>query len=109
MPPSDRFWEGGEGMFDVPFHFAAESTPFVVVDTTIDGRRVPALLDTGDAAPYVVVIGPRARWKTKATLTGATLTSRAVIGSTPVVFRSVTVRRVSLGGIPVGRPAVGGA
>lgn len=97
-------------MFDVPFHFAAPSAPYVVVDATIGARRhVPTLIDTGDAAPYTVVFTPRLLAATKARLTGAQLTSRAAIGSTPMVFRSTAIASFAVGPLRVDHPTAAAA
>jgi Aspartyl protease len=97
-------------VFEVPFHFAAPGAPYVVVDARIGARRhVPTLIDTGDATPYAVVFTPRLLAPTKARLTGAQLTSRAAIGSTPMVFRSTAITNFTVGPLRIDHPTAAAA
>jgi hypothetical protein len=97
-------------LFEVPFHFAAPGAPYVVVDASIGARRhVPTLIDTGDAAPYAVVFTPRLLAGTQARLTGATLTSRAVIGPTPMTFRAAMLTSFAVGPLRLEHPATAAA
>ena len=90
--------------FSVPFH--AGSDGLVLLDAELDGiRAVRTLLDTGDAAPYAVLIGPALSARAGLQPTGGHRTSRAEIGSVPAAFRSVAVGSFRLGAIRLERPS----
>jgi hypothetical protein len=89
--------------FSVPFH--AGNDRLVLLDADVDGvHSVRTLLDTGDAAPYAILIGPALSARVGARPTGARRTSRAEIGSVPVTFRSVVLRSFGLGAMRLERP-----
>ena len=90
--------------FSVPFHAGRDR--FVLIDATVNGLYpVRTLLDTGDAAPYVVLMTPALSARAGARPTGINLRSRAAIGPTAVAYRSVALRSFAIGSLAVTRPA----
>jgi predicted aspartyl protease len=90
--------------FSVPFHAGRDR--LVLLDAEIDGiHQVRTLLDTGDAAPYAVVIGTALSARAGARPTGGSWTSWTHVGAAPVVFRSIALRSFAIGSLRLKRPS----
>jgi predicted aspartyl protease len=96
---------GGEPPASISVPFRAGRDRFVLLDATVNGRYpVRTLLDTGDAAPYDVLMTPALSARTGTRPTGDRRTSRAAIGPASVTFRSVALRSFAIGPLRVMRP-----
>ena len=92
--------------FSVPFLNAAGNGGHVIVATDVGRvRSVPTLLDTGDAAPYAIVLSPSLSARAGARPASRSFTTNGGIGSAPITFRSVTLDRVRLGRLELRRPS----
>ena len=90
--------------FSLPFHAGRDG--FVLIDANVNGLYpVRTLLDTGDAAPYVVLMTPALSARAGARPTGIKLRSRAAIGPAAVAYRSVALRSFAIGSLTLTRPA----
>jgi hypothetical protein len=88
----------------VPFDFPSPQIPFVVTGGEIEGVRGPlrVLFDTGNATPFVVVIGERSPAAAAARRTGGPpLVFHATAGGSPASFAPARLKRFRLGGLEV--------
>jgi len=86
----------------IPFDFPAPSIPLVVMSGHAGGveRPVRVLFDTGDAAPFQVLVGARSAVGAQALPTGAgPVTLRATAGGSPAVVTPATLPGLSFGPI----------
>ena len=92
--------------FSVPFLNPTENGGHVVVAADVGRvRAVPTLLDTGDAAPYAIVLSPSLSARAGARPASRWFTTNGAIGSAAITFRTVTLDRVRLGSLVLRRPS----
>lgn len=86
----------------VPFEFPAPAIPLVVMSGQASGveRPVRVLFDTGDGAPFQVLVGERSALGAQARPTGAApVTLRATAGGSPAVVKPAVLPALTFGPI----------
>ncbi|MCW3847144.1 aspartyl protease family protein [Sphingomonas sp. LB-2] len=95
-------------MQDLPFDMQAGQPPFVVVQAeAADDRPLAVLVDTGNGAPYDVLLSPAAAARMKTVPAEGSDKSAAAIGAGPVTFAAQSVPRFRLGPVELRNASAG--
>lgn len=95
-------------MRDLPFDMQAGRPPFVVVQAEADDNGpLAVLLDTGNGAPYDVLLSPAAAERMKSVVAEGSDQSAAAIGSGAVSFAARSVPRFRLGPVEIRNASAG--
>src|SRR3954468_15809311 len=101
----------GKGREPAPIRFrtASPGLPFVIFDARIgDAGPMAALLDTGDALPFTIVVAPEAAARAGMVETGAQpFVSDAAIGAEPVRVRPARPVSIAVGGLHLAGASAG--